>query len=103
MYKGITPTITLTLPNSVDLTNADEVFVTFASKCGHTLTKEKTELTVSAYTINVFLTQEETLEFPTGVALVQVNWTYDDNGTTKRACSTIGKLTFTDNLYNGVM
>ena len=35
--------------------------------------------------------------------MIQVNWTYMESGTSKRACSTIGKLTFADNLLNGVI
>ena len=103
MYKGITPTFTLTLPEAVDLGEAQNVYVTFADKFGHSLRKSGDELTVDGNTVSVFLDQGETLGFATGLAMVQVNWTYSDSGKTKRACSTIGKVKFADNLENGVL
>lgn len=108
MYKGITPTIILTLPESSAVLNASHVYVTIADKC-KSITKQDDELTIEADTeheainISVFLTQAETLEFRKGSVMIQVNWTYMESGTSKRACSTIGKLTFADNLLNGVI
>ena len=108
MYKGITPTIILTLPESSAVLSASHVYVTIADKC-KSITKQDDELTVEAdteheaITISVFLTQAETLAFHKGSVMVQVNWTYQENGISKRACSTIGKLTFAENLLNGVI
>lgn len=108
MYKGITPTIILTLPESSAVLNASHVYVTIADKC-KSITKQDDELTIEADTeheainISVFLTQAETLAFRKGTVMIQVNWTYMESGTSKRACSTIGKLTFADNLLNGVI
>ena len=108
MYKGITPTIILTLPESSEVLNASHVYVTIADKC-KSITKQDDELTIEADTeheainISVFLTQAETLEFRKGSVMIQANWTYIESGTSKRACSTIGKLTFADNLLNGVI
>ena len=109
MYKGITPTIILTLPESSEITSAQNVYVTLAGKCGKTITKQNEELTIEADTehhvvnVSVFLTQEETLSFHKGEVAVQVNWTFQEDGLSKRACSTIGKLSFTDNLIDGVI
>lgn len=108
MYKGITPTIILTLPESSAVLNASHVYVTIADKC-KSITKQDDELTIEAdteheaITISVFLTQAETLAFHKGSVMIQANWTYMESGTSKRACSTIGKLTFADNLLNGVI
>ena len=108
MYKGITPTIILTLPESAEILNASHVYVTIADKV-KSITKQDDELTIEADTeheainISVFLTQSETLAFRKGSVMIQVNWTYIESGTSKRACSTIGKLTFADNLLNGVI
>ena len=108
MYKGITPTIILTLPESSAVLSASHVYVTIADKC-KSVTKQDDELTIQADTeheainISVFLTQAETLAFHKGSVMIQVNWTYEESGTSKRACSTIGKLTFADNLLNGVI
>ena len=108
MYKGITPTIILTLPESSAVLSASHVYVTIADKV-KSFTKQDDELTIEADTehetinISVFLTQSETLAFHKGSVMIQVNWTYMESGTSKRACSTIGKLTFADNLLNGVI
>lgn len=108
MYKGITPTIVLSLPESSAVLNASHVYVTIADKC-KSITKQDDELAIEAdteheaITISVFLTQAETLAFHKGSVMIQVNWTYMESGTSKRACSTIGKLTFADNLLNGVI
>ena len=108
MYKGITPTIILTLPDTSAILQASHVYVTIADKC-KSITKQDDELVIEADTeheainISVFLTQSETLAFRKGSAMVQVNWTYLESGVSKRACSTIGNLTFADNLLNGVI
>ena len=108
MYKGITPTVVLTLPESSAVLSASHVYVTIADKC-KSITKQDDELVIEADAVNetinisVFLTQAETLAFRKGSAMVQVNWTYLESGVSKRACSTIGRLTFADNLLNGVI
>ena len=108
MYKGITPTIELTLPEASMLDSASHVYVTIAGK-DNSITKADAEIDVThdlvneVYTIGVFLDQQETLSFKKGAAMVQVNWTYDENGISKRASSTIGKLTFSENLLNEVV
>ena len=61
MYRLTTPTITFHLPETVDLTQADEIFVTFANRQQKKiLEKNESELTITATTVGVFLTQEET-------------------------------------------
>lgn len=108
MYKGITPTIILSLPESSAVLNASNVYVTLADKC-KSITKTNDELVIEADTeheainVSVFLTQAETLAFHKGSVMIQVNWTYQEAGIAKRACSTIGKLTFAENLLNGVI
>lgn len=114
MYKGITPTLILTLPDTSQLLSASNVYVTLAGKgdkCrpGTTITKKNEDLSIEedaqnhVINVSVFLTQEETLSFNRGEVAVQVNWTYIENDVTKRACSTIGKIAFTENLINGVI
>ena len=105
MYKGITPTFILTLPAEGHIFDAEHVYVTLAAKC-KTITKSDTELSFDTdaqgnAVIYVFLTQEETLAFPKGQVLIQVNWTFDDGA--QRACSTIASVTFADNLLDGVI
>ena len=104
MYKGITPTFTLTLPENINLGAAEAVLVTFATRNGNTLlSKGGDDLDIQGNVVSVFLTQEETLAFPTGRVLVQVNWTYLDGTITKRACTDIASVYWTPNLVNEVM
>lgn len=102
MYKGTTPTFTLTLPNDVDLTEASNIYVTF-EKNGKELQKTGADLGVTAHTIEVFLTQAETLAFPSGDVALQVNWTYQEGGVTKRAATEIVKVNMRTNLEDRVL
>ena len=72
--RGTTPTFKFTVPDEIDLTQANNVYVTFYYK-GETLTKTGNALTVTAHEVDVFLTQQETLSFPVGNIEVQINWT----------------------------
>lgn len=103
MYKGTTPTFTFTLPETVDLEQATNVYVTFARGDGSDfLRKTGQDLTVEDNTVSVYLSQEETLAFPR-TAMIQVNWTYAEGGLTKRACSEIKKIQLKDNLEREVL
>lgn len=89
MYKGTTPTYTFIAPESVDLTDATKIWVTFSTMDEKELfSKESGEIVLAdAQTIEVYLTQEETLKFPTGSVKAQINWIYLEETKTKRACS----------------
>ena len=103
MYKGTTPTFTLTFKGDVDLTQADNIYVSFATADRTFLTKKTEDVTVtSTNTIRVPLTQQETLQFPQKV-FIQVNWTYEEGGKRKRACGEIKTHEFKRNLYEGEM
>lgn len=100
MIRGTTPTFQLTINDeSIDLTTADNVYVTFADK-GWSLTKTGSDLDVTAQEVDVYLSQEETLAFPKGNIDVQINWTFDDG---KRACTTIASVKVTRNLIERVL
>ncbi len=99
MRKGTTPTFTLTV-EGVDLTLASSVYVTFAGNDQkEILTKTGADIDVDEHSISVYLTQAETLAFPAQVC-IQLNWTYVEDGTTKRACTEIETVTFNPNLIN---
>ena len=104
MYKGITPTFTLTLSDeTLDLGTATSVYVTFADRDGKVLlTKTGADLVIDENVVEVYLTQAETLSFPQKVS-IQVNWTYNDGGTVKRDCSEIAITYFRNNLLNEVI
>lgn len=106
MYRGTTPTFTFTLPDEVDLTLAENVYVTFA-KMNETIifTKDKDDedIEIIAHSVEVYLTQEETLALPIGQVKVQLNWLYDDDGVTKRACSNKAVIQTSRNLIDEVL
>ena len=75
--KGFTPTITLTVPEDIDLTLMDDIVVSFDCN-GVKVHKSGTDLNVEAHSIGVALSQEETLSFPEGWYLeAQINWLVD--------------------------
>lgn len=102
MYKGTTPTFTLTLPEEVDLTTAQNVYVTF-EKGKKELRKTGDDLVVTAHQVEVYLSQEETLSFPSGDVALQLNWTYQDGGMIKRAASNIVSVSMKTNLEDRVL
>lgn len=102
MYKGTTPTFTLTLPEEVDLTTAQNVYVTF-EKGKKELRKTGDDLVVTAHQVEVYLSQEETLSFPSGNVDLQLNWTYQDGGMIKRAASNIVSVSMKTNLEDRVL
>lgn len=100
MYRGTTPTFELKITDeSVDLTQADNVYVTIRTRNGsETYTGDALE--VLEREVDVFLTQEQTLALPIGTAEIQINWTFD-NG--KRACTNIARIAINENLLEEVL
>ena len=78
MTRGTTPTITVTVPQSVDLTLATNVYATMKQN-GFTLCKSGDVLTLTAHSCSFTLTQAESLRFVANTdAEIQLNWTYDN-------------------------
>lgn len=98
--KLTTPTFTLEFPESsnIDLTQADDVFVTFGYR-GAILTKTGAALTIAEKSVSVYLEQSETMQFPVGDIQIQVNWIVDGS----RFASEIVKYPISENLYNVVI
>lgn len=103
MYKGITPTFSLTLPEDIDLGLASNVYVTFGRRGKKILEKTGSALQIDDNVIDVFLTQEETLALPTGEVQIQVNWTYTEADAVVRACSDIATTWWQPNLEPEVL
>ena len=103
MVKYTTPTFSLTVSTSVDLTEADNVYATFSAGSRLLFTKTGEDLDVSAHQVDVYFGQEETAQFPTGAVSVQLNWTYQQGGLVKRACSEIASVNVTPNLLSEVV
>ena len=102
MFRGITPTITITLPESVDLDSANNVYVTFQGK-DKKITKTGNDIAVEDNVVSVYLDQSETLSFTPGAVFLQVNWTYNEEGTIKRASSDIASIIFQNGLEGGIL
>lgn len=71
--QGLTPTITVTVGTSTDLTEAGNVYPSI--KQGKAVLQPD-DFFVSAHQVDIYLTQAETLALAPGVAEVQLNWTY---------------------------
>ena len=100
MYILTTPTVTFTFPQDVDMTLADDVYVTFTdTKNVILLNKTGNDLTVEAHSVSLFLSQEDTKDLPKKGMKAQINWTYTDEGVLKRACTDILSIAVSENLY----
>ena len=94
-----TPVFTLTFTEKdLDLTQAEEVFVTFRQAC-KLMTVTGEDLTIEKKSIAVSFTQEETAEFCEGDVEIQANWLIAG----KRAASEKVTYQFTDNLLKRVI
>lgn len=98
MVQATTPTFVLTLPQTVNLEQAENVYFTF-EQVGRKITKTGTDLTISGNTVTVSFTQQETVLMSVAQAQLQLNWTYADGS---RACSNIETVEVTKNLLNEV-
>lgn len=89
MIRGTTPTLILTIKNNaVDLGEAENVYVTVRQGVKEITVSEGLEIDTPR-TVNVFLTQEQSLSLAEGNAEVQINWTYlDIDGVTVRRAAT---------------
>jgi len=104
MFRGTTPTYTFIMPEAVDISLASEVFVTFSRNNGTEIfTKTGGDLEIANNSVEVYLTQEETLALPNGQVQVQLNWTYQEGTRTKRACSQILNIYTRRNLIDEVI
>lgn len=104
MFKGTTPTYTFTLPDTVDLSQAQKVYVTFSDRNEtEVMTKTGEDIVVNANTVAVYLSQRDTLSLPDGQVVVQLNWLYQDGSRLKRACSEKKVITTEKNLINRML
>lgn len=99
MVQATTPTFVLTLPDTVDLSQAANIYFSLRQK-NVLIEKTGDDLTVDGQTVSVYLSQEETLQIVSGAAQIQLNWTYA-NGS--RACSNIVSVQVSENLLKEVV
>lgn len=99
MYRGTTPTITLSFPEGTSFANTT-VYVSLSDdRRNEVMRVTDGDLSIEDNTISLYLTQEQTLALPP-IVLIQVNWTY---GTGERACSNIVSFDTKRNLINEVL
>ena len=111
-YKGTTPDITFVFPSNLDMTDAQNVVVTFIKPItfvdGDPVIEVIFELLsdslgITEHTIGVYLTQEQTLAMPTGTVLVQFNWIYWDGENLRRGCTEMKEIYWKPNAHDSVM
>ena len=105
MYKGTTPTYTFTTPEGLDLSQMEKVYVTFSRQDGtEIMTKTGDDLIFKENSVTVRLTQEESLNMPSGTIKIQLNWLfYNDEHVLDRACSNILNVNAYRNLKNEIL
>ena len=105
MIRATTPTFTFTIKDqTVDLSEAENIYVTLAQN-SKTITKtgEDIEFT-QPRTVEVWLTQQESLGLVEGGLEVQLNWTYEDaSGNTRRAATLPKTIQVTKQLLKQVI
>lgn len=99
MHRGTTPTFTLTVPEGYSFDDASNVYVTLQQN-SNTLTKSGSDLEISGNTVDVYLTQRDSLMFSPGTLSVQMNVTFPGG---QRACTEIAKIAVKDNLLPQVL
>ena len=99
MVQATTPTFILTLPDTVDLSQAANIYFSLRQK-NVLIEKTGDDLTVDGQTVSVYLSQAETLQLVSGAAQIQLNWTYANGA---RACSNIVSVQVTENLLKEVV
>lgn len=102
MIVATTPTLRLTLPDTIDLTEADQVYVTLAeNKTVITKVLGDGMILADKNIIEVYLSQEDTLQFKNNsMANVQVNWTF---GNSSRHATKIKRISISPNLIPEVI
>lgn len=104
MIRGTTPTFRLTISGDVDLSLADNVYVSI--KQGNTYVElTGDELEIDGNVISCYLSQEKSLRLIENVkAKIQVNWLYNDAyGNVKRDATVVKEITIGEQLIKRVL
>lgn len=107
MVRATTPTLTLTIKDtSVDLSLAQNVYVTLSQGDNFNVTKTGDDIEVDTRVVKCWLSQTESLQLAIGQALsVQINWTYldTDGVTVRRAATNVGSVSVSRQLLPEVI
>lgn len=105
MIRGTTPTITINITNGgdLDLTTADDLYVTLRQ--GQRIITKKFDVTIDEQSVSFCLTQREAFSLEEGPAEVQINWTYTDadDNTKRRAATQIKQIQIRRQLLDEVI
>lgn len=110
MIRGTTPTFTFTIrpkrqTDTINLTEATHVYLTILQ--GKTeIEKTESDMEITANTVEVWLTQEESLKLIEGGnnCEIQINWTYlDANDTVRRAATRVKSIPIDKQLLRRVI
>lgn len=100
MYKGVTPTFTFTFPEGFHPADATKIIVTFSNNRQKILELTESDIDIVDDTIEVTLTQNQTLSFPDGPVRVQINFAYSDDS---RVATQISTINWDRNLHSEVI
>lgn len=96
MYRGVTPTFTFTFPTGFHPSDASKIIVTFSNQRQSLLELDENDISIVDDTIEVSLTQGQTLAFPDGPVRVQINFVYSDDS---RVATQISVINWDRNLH----
>ena len=106
MIIGTTPTLTFKLKknSNVNFYAVNNIYITL-QQGSLTITKTGQQIEiVDTKTISITFTQAESLQFTLDKDInVQLNWTYNENGTTKRAATKVTPIKLDRQLLNEVI
>lgn len=73
---GTTPTITLRVPQSVDMSVIQHFYFSIEQSENPIIIKSNSDLAIDDHTVTSTLSQNDTLKLSAGEAIIQLNWTY---------------------------
>ncbi|MDO4841686.1 MAG: hypothetical protein Q3982_03300 [Phoenicibacter congonensis] len=93
MRQGSTSVIKLTVPDTLDLTQAQKICITFAQGTRKlTLWGDSPGVEVEPHTVRVQLQQRETLDFAVGGVNIQLRWLMPDGSADATDIATVHNL-----------
>ena len=99
MVQATTPTFVLTLPSTIDLSEAEHILFSIEQNFV-TINKDEEDIDVASNVATIRLDQEDTVALSKGNAKIQLNWTYSDGS---RACTEVKNIVVGENLHKAVI
>ena len=102
MYTATTPELTFEIEENLDLADATKIWITFTDMDDNVLLQKDVTI-AEGNTVSVLLTQKETLDFPLGIILAQINYLYMDGPVERRSATDKVELEVFKNSDNKVV